>query len=87
MSKNYYYELDEIMKLRRYHSEKAIRDLIADKRLCFSINIYVLKIMKESESLSNDETLAVARMQNMSVFQSNSLVGITFTMSNNKHKE
>ena len=43
--------------------------------------------MKESESLSNDETLAVARMQNMSVFQSNSLVGITFTMSNNKHKE
>ena len=61
MSNNYYYELDEIMKLRRYHSEKAIRDFIADKRLCLSINIYVLKIMKESESLSNDETVVVSK--------------------------
>ena len=38
--------------------------------------------MKESESLSNDETLVVAKMQNMSVLHSTSLVGITFTMSN-----
>ena len=62
--------------------EKAIRDLKSDKRLCLPINIYVLKIMKESESLSNDETLVVAKMQNMSVLHSTSLVGITFTMSN-----
>ena len=59
MSNNYYYELDEIMNLRRYHSEKAIRYLKADKRLCLSINIYVLKIMIESESLSNDQILVV----------------------------